>query len=191
MNKHSTASNGVKHLFLLLLLLVLFSAGCGQKAPEQKLTSLTIAFQDFVGYGLFYLAQEKGFFKEEGMELVFIDEQLDSARRDAFKQGMLDCEAGTIDLLVSKTAEDTPIAMVMEIDHSFGSDGIVAAENITKLEDLINKKVALARDDVGETFISYLFSKNGLSLTNVIVVPTWSGEATKAFLDGKADACVT
>lgn len=191
MNKHDTGAKVRANLFLILLSLVLFSPGCGLKPREPQLARLTIAFQEWVGYGLFYLAQEKGFFREEGIELIFIDEQLDSARRDAFKQGMLDCEAGTLDLLVSKASQDTPIAVVMEIDHSFGSDGVVAAENIRKLEDLINKKVALSRDDVGETFISYLFIQNGLSLTNVMIVPTRPEEAGKAFLDGNADACAT
>jgi NitT/TauT family transport system substrate-binding protein len=87
---------------------------------------------------------------------------------------MLDCEAGTIDLLVSKAAQGTPIVAVMEIDQSFGSDAIVADENIRKLDDLTGKRVALARDDVGETFISYLFYKNGLSLNTVIIVPKGS-----------------
>ncbi|MDO9542857.1 MAG: ABC transporter substrate-binding protein [Kiritimatiellia bacterium] len=191
MIKHPIISKGRAYPLLFLLLLVLFSAGCGQKAPEPELTRLTIAFPEWVGYGLFYLAKEKGFFREEGIELVFINERLDSARRDAFKQGMLDCEATTLDMLVTKAVQDTPIAAVMEIDHSFGSDGIAAAENIKQLNDLINKKVALSRDDTGEILISYLFQKNGLSLTNVIIVPTRPEEAAKAFLDGKADACVT
>ncbi|MFH1075218.1 MAG: hypothetical protein V1752_09045, partial [Candidatus Firestonebacteria bacterium] len=80
-------------IFLFCIMLTATIAGCSQK-PKVKLTSVTIAFQEWVGYGPFYLAQEKGFCKEEGIELGFIDEQLDSARRDAFKQGMLDCEAG-------------------------------------------------------------------------------------------------
>ena len=176
---------------LFFLLAIAFIPGCGKKPQEQELTRITIAFQEWVGYGLFYLAQEKGFYKEEGEEIIFIDEQLDSARRDAFKQGMLDCEAGTLDLLISKTAQDTPITGVMEIDQSFGSDGIVAVENIKKLEDLIGKRVALARDDVGETFISTLFYKNGLSLKNVIIVPMLPEEVAQAFLNGDADACVT
>gem|GEM_PF-779025 len=191
MNKHPASNKNRFYPLLVLLLLALFSAGCGRKMPEQKLARITIAFQDWVGYGLFYLAQEKGFFQAEGLEIVFIDEQLDSARRDAFKQGMLDCEAGTIDLLVSKAALDTPVATVMEIDRSFGSDGIAAAENITKLEDLINKKIAFSRDDVGETFISYLFLQKGLSLTNVIIVSTRPEETAQAFIEGRADACVT
>ncbi len=75
-----------------------------------------------------------------------------------------------MDLLVSKAAQHTLIAAVLEIDHSFGSDGIVAGEDIKRLEDLINKKVVLARDDVGETFISYLFFQKGLLLNNVVIV---------------------
>ncbi len=181
----------ISYHLAILALLALFPAGCGQKTQEPKLAGINIAFQDWVGYGLFYLAREKGFCREEGIELVIVDEQLDSARRDAFKQGMLDCEAGTIDLLVSKAAQDTPIAAVMELDHSFGSDGIVAAENIKKPEDLLNKKVAFARDDVGETFLSYFLQKNSLFLTNLTIVTTRPEEAARAFLDGKADACAT
>ena len=185
------ARKDIACILLFLVLAIAFLPGCGKKPQEPKLTSITIAFQEWVGYGLFYLADEKGFFKEEGIELVFVDEQSDPARRDAFKKGMLDCEAGTLDLLISKAAQDTPIVGVMKIDRSFGSDGIVAVADINKLEDLIGKRIALARDDVGETFISTLFYKNGLSLNNVIIVPKQPEDVSQAFLNGEADACVT
>lgn len=165
--------------------------GCVRQPEETKLEKVNIAFQKWVGYGPFYLAQEKGFLKDEGIELVFIDEKLDSARRDAFKQGMLDCEAGTIDLLVSKRAQDTPIVAVLEIDHSAGSDGIVATKDIKKVEDLAGKKVAFARDDVGETFLSYLFYKKGLPFDDVIIVSKRPEDVAQAFLNREADAAVT
>ena len=178
------------HIITLILVTLLFT-GCKQRSEEAGIERVSIAFQKWVGYGPLYLAQEKGFFKEEGIELVFIDEQLDSARRDAFKQGMLDCEAGTIDLLISKRSQDTPIVAVLEIDHSLGSDGIVATEEITTIEDLIGKKVAFARDDVGETFISYLFYKKGLSLEDITIVPKGPDDAWLTFLNGEVDAAVT
>jgi len=166
------------------------AAGCGYK-PEKKLAKVNIAFQEWVGYGPFFLAQEKGFFKEEGIEMSFIDEQLDSARRDAFKAGMLDCEGGTIDLLVSKTAQGTPITAVMEIDRSFGSDGIAAAEDIKTLKDLIGRRVAFTRDDVSETLLSYLFYKEGLSMDKITIVARGPDKAAQAFLGDEADAVVT
>ncbi len=188
--KHVCAHKQKKHFFHLILVILFFFC-CNQRPEEAELQKVSIAFQQWVGYGPLYLAQEKGFFDEEGIELVFVDERLDSARRDAFKQGMLDCEAGTIDLLVSKRAEDTPVVAVLEIDHSTGSDGIVATKDIKTIEDLRGKKVAFARDDVGETFISYLFRKSGLSLDEVTIIPRKPDDAWAAFLEGQVDAAVT
>jgi len=167
-------------------------AGCsGEPEQAEERGRLSIAFQSWVGYGPLYLAAEKGFFAEEGLELMFVDEQLDAARRDAFKAGMLDAEAGTIDLLVNKRAVDTAVVAVGVLDLSLGGDAVVAAENIRTLSDLVGKRVALARDDVGETFLSYLFHKAGLSFDGVIIVPTRPEKAGQAFLDGKADAAVS
>jgi len=175
----------------ILFILPLIFSGCVQKPKVQKIEKLTIAFQNWIGYGPFYLAQEKGFFRDEGLELVFIDEQLDSARRDAFKEGMLDCEAGTIDLLVSKRAQDIPIVAVMELDRSFGADAIVATENIKSLGDLVGQRIAFARDDVGETFLSYLFFKNNLPFEKLIIVPKGVEDAADAFINKEASAVVT
>ncbi len=180
-----------KVILAVTLPIVLFISGCSQQPKKPALQKINIAFQEFVGYGPFYLAQEKGFFEEEGIELNFINEQLDSARKDAFKAGMLDCEAGTIDLLVSKRAFDTPIVAVMEIDESLGVDGIVANSNIKSLADLIGKKVALARDDVGETFISCVFFEEGLPFEKLNIVSKKPDEVAQAFLSNETDAVVT
>jgi len=52
--------------FLYFLALVLLSPGCARRAEEAEPERMNIAFQKWVGYGPFYLAKEKGFFKEEG-----------------------------------------------------------------------------------------------------------------------------
>jgi NitT/TauT family transport system substrate-binding protein len=175
----------------IFLASVMFVFGCTRAHQEGKLEFVNIAFQEWVGYGLFYLAHEKGFCKDEGIELVFVDEQLDSARRDAFKQGMLDVEGGTLDLLISKLSQNTPLAAVMSIDLSSGSDGIVVSEGIKTLEDLKDKRIALTKDDVGDTFISILLHEKGMSLNDIKVVSKMSHEVAQAFLDNEADACVT
>lgn len=177
---------------ILLAAALLILPGCGSEGPAaEELERLTIALQSWVGSGPLYLAADKGFFAEEGLELVFVDEQLDAARRDAFQAGMLDAEAGTIDQLVNKRALDTPVVAVAEIDLSLGADAVVATTDIQSLADLVGKNVALARDDVGETFLAYLLHKAGLSLDQIIIVPVSPDKAAQAFLDGKVDATVT
>lgn len=174
-----------------LLLGAVLASGCAQKPREPAVTRMSIAFQEWVGDGLFYLARDKGFFREEGVEPVFIDEPLDSARRDAFKQGMLDMESGTIDQLVTKAAQNTPLVTLMVTDMSFGADAIVATGNIKELKDLAGKRVALAKEDVGETFISALFYQHKLPFNSLVLVPRDPDEVATAFLKGEADACVT
>lgn len=154
-----------KPALLPLLLICLFFCGCLQQPKEPKLTRVNIAFQEWVGYGPFYLGWELGFFKQEGIDLAIIDEQLDSSRRDALKQEMLDCEAGTLDLLVSKVAQGVQISAVAELDYSFGSDGIVAVDKIKGLEDLKGKKVVLAIDDVERPSCLIYLIREGLLLT--------------------------
>lgn len=189
--RHAGAQGRLLGGLVLLACLAVLPGCTGEQADSAAPDRMTIALQSWVGYGPLYLAADKGFFAEQGLELVFVDEELDAARRDAFKAGMLDAEAGTIDLLVSKRALDTPVVAVAVIDFSLGGDAVVVAKEIRSLSDLLGKKVALARDDVGETLLSYLFHKAGLPFDKITIVPTAPDKAGKAFLDGKADATVT
>jgi len=181
----------VKIITLICLVTLLLAPGCARQSADTRLPRMTLAMQGFVGYGLFYLVKDKGFDKEEGVDLVFVDEQLDSARRDAFKQGMLDCEAGTLDLLIAKRSQGAPIAAVMALDRSYGADGVVAVAEIDTVKDLAGKKVALARGDVGETFLMYLLRKEDIPFDKVTIVSKRPEEVAQAFLDGEADAAVT
>jgi len=100
-------------------------------------------------------------------------------------------EAATIDLLVNKRAVETPVVAVTVIDLSLGGDAVVVTKDIRHLRDLVGKKVAFARDNVGETFLSFLFHQAGLSFDQITIVPTGVADAAQVFLAKKADAAVT
>lgn len=178
-------------LFASVLLISAVLAGCSKDGGEEAPETVTIAFQSWPGYGLWYLARDKGFFGEEGLNVIIANEEVDSARRDAMKQGILDCEAGTIDLLVTKRAQGLPVVAVMELDHSRGADGIVVSGEIGGIKDLVGKRVALAQDDVGDTFLSYLLQKNGISRDKINIVPRLPSDVARSFLNGEADAAAT
>jgi NitT/TauT family transport system substrate-binding protein len=166
-------------------------SGCGERPENAGLETVSMAFQPWPGYGLWYLARDKGFCKAEGIDLFIVDAPLDSDRRDALKLGMLDCEAGTVDLLVSKRAQGVPVKAVMEIDESNGADGIVAMPDIGKVEDLAGRSIVLAQDDVGDAFVSYLLDKKGIPRDKVRIVLCKPDEAATTFLNDGADAVAT
>jgi NitT/TauT family transport system substrate-binding protein len=84
--------------------------------------SLKLAHSTWVGYGPFYIARDKGFFKEEG-----VDVEITIMEDTPIKMGAL--IAGQIDLVAS-TADEFPIYMkpgkmlryVLAVDNSKGGD---------------------------------------------------------------------
>ena len=169
----------------------LLAGGCSLPSKHPALKAMNIGMSEWVGYGPFYLGKDKGFFEEEGLDLSLVTEELDSARRDAMRTGMLDCEAGAINLLVTKVAAGLPIVSVCELDYSCGADGIVVSGDIKALEDLIGKRVVLARDDSGEVFLAYLFYKKSLPFDKLNIISASPEKVSQVFLSDEADAVVT
>ena len=64
---------------------------------------LTLAHSTWVGYGPFYIARDKGFFEEEGVEI-----ELQIMENTPLKMGAL--MAGQVDLVAS-TADEFPVYM--------------------------------------------------------------------------------
>ena len=169
--------------------ILLFAMGC--ERPEEPQDHITLAYQTWVGYSPLFLAEMKGFYADEALDVTFVNDELAPARRDAFKQGILDVSTETLDLLGSARAADTPAVGVMVLDVSLGGDGIVADKQIECVKDLAGKKVAYARENVGEVFLAYVLHKEGLSLNDVDPTFLAPENAGAAFVAGKVDAAVT
>ena len=180
-----------KIIFLCFALILLFgSMGCKIQQTDKDTMSLNL--QTWVGHGPIYLAIEKGFFEEENLIVDIVHDEISKNRNFAFKQGILDAEGSSIDLLIHKRNEDVPVVAVLKIDASVGADGIVSTSSINEIKDLKGKDIALERKNVGEAFLSYLLNKEGMSLDDVTIIPVGGGdEAAKTFLENKVDAAVT
>lgn len=198
-----------RHKLLALLLtvvLVMALAGCGgQKTAEQKqpaasggeqkprLEKVRITLTTWAGYGPLFLARDKGFFKEEGLEDVeIVVIQGLAERKAALKGNKVDGMATTLDIESTLEAEGVPLKIVWALDDSYGGDGIVARKDIKSVADLKGKTVAL---DVGTTshfFLLNCLEKAGLSEKDIKISQAASaGEAGQAFVAGKVDAAVT
>lgn len=129
---------------------------------------------------------------------------LDLTVQDDFAQQITDylsCESpflrGTLGMLVAAapvTEADARTEQIVFFKHSFSAgDGIVAAEGIGKVGDLVGKRVALQANGPHVDFVGRMLADAGLSFDDIEIV--WTQDLTgegdtpsAAFADGRADA---
>lgn len=157
--------------------------------PAQKV--LKIGYPVWVGYGPLFLADKKGFLKDEGVTVEFINMEDTKTRYVALAAGQIDGLMTTIDTMVLRVKPDFQLAAVMAFDDSKGGDGIVANKDIKIIKDLKGKKVAYGEGSVSHFLLGYLLSQSGMSFKDIVSVNMTAGDAGAAFVAGKVDAAVT
>ncbi|MEM7170439.1 MAG: ABC transporter substrate-binding protein [Pseudomonadota bacterium] len=160
-------------------------------ADDVRADSMTLAHSTWVGYGPFYIARDKGFFEEEGVEI-----ELQIMENTPLKMGAL--MAGQVDLVAS-TADEFPIYMkpgkplkyILAVDNSNGGDGVVSNKEIESIADLKGKKVAFEEGSVSQFFINALLLEAGMTQDDIEMVNMTATDAGVAFVAGRVDAAVT
>lgn len=153
--------------------------------------SLKLAHSTWVGYGPFYVARDKGFFKEEGVDVELVVMEDTPIKMGAFMAGQLDIVASTADEFPIYMKPGIGVRYVLAVDNSKGGDGIVATKDITSVEGLKGKKVAFEQGSVSQFFLNALLKDAGLSQTDIEAVNMAATDAGVAFAAGQVDAAVT
>lgn len=176
----------MKNLTKILLACAAIAAAYPADAKTFK-----IAHATWVGYGPLYIARDKGYFKEEGLdvEMVLMEDT-------ALKMGAL--FAGQIDIAAS-TADEFPIYMkpgkgvryMMAVDYSKGGDGIVANKDIKSVKDLKGKKVAFEHGSISQFFLNVMLNEAGLKQSDIEDINMTAQDAGTAFAAKQVDAAVT
>lgn len=143
----------------------------------------------WVGFGPMYLAKEMGYFDGVNVVISMTDDQ--GQRVAAMTNGNIDGYGDTVDLLVSTRANNVPAVSVMQADISNGADGIIVNSSINSIKDLKGKKIAVQKNFVGESFLTYVLKKNNMTMSDVEAIDMESGAAGAAFVSGSVDAAVT
>ncbi len=172
-------------ILALIATLVLLPA----PAPAQK--ALKVGYPVWVGYGPLFLADKKGFLKELGVSVEFVNMEDTKTRYVALAAGKIDGLMTTIDTMVLRVKPDFQLAAVMAFDDSKGGDGIVARKEIKSVKDLKGKKVAFGEGSVSHFFLGFLLKQNGMTFKDIVPVNMTAGDAGAAFVANKVDAAVT
>ena len=168
-----------------LLCLALFAAGPAAAEP------LKVAHSTWVGYGPFYIAQEQGFFEDEGLEVELILMEDVKTRMPALAAGRVDAAATTVDTVLNFYSARRPFRYLFAVDDSRGGDGIVADNSIRTVAGLKGRRIAFTEGSVSQFYLSVLLKEAGLSLSDIEMVNMTAGDAGAAFVAGRVDAAVT
>ncbi|MDQ4143481.1 MAG: ABC transporter substrate-binding protein [Actinomycetota bacterium] len=180
------------------MVLSLITAGCaggdtGSSAPGggEDAGPLRITSTVWVGYGPLYLARDKGFFEEEGVEVELITQTDFKQQFAALAAGRVDGIANVVDAAISYHIPNVDYQMVLALDDSQGGDGIGATTDIQSISDLAGKKVGYETGATAEFFFNVMLEREGMTDEDVEHVEMLGSDAGAALLAGRIDAAVT
>ncbi len=153
---------------------------------------LRLRYAVWVGFGPLFLAAEKGFFKQEGVDVELINLDDHTAAFAAFYAGQIDAlAAATQEAVAFSEPDEEPPACLLAFDDSRGGDGIVATKDIRTVADLKGRSVAYGDHGISQFYANVLLKEVGLSQADIDFVDLPSEKAAEAFMLGEVDAAVT
>lgn len=134
-----------RRVLFLVLLVFLLLLGCGLSlyGKEQEEVSLAMTYIPNVQFAPWYVAEEKGFFQEEGLKVNF-DYRMDIDALQLVGAGHLDFAVAGGDQVITARSQGIPVTYVLSLFTKF-PPSVVALEEagINKPQDLQGKKVGL------------------------------------------------
>ena len=122
-----------------------------------------------------YIGDEKGFFRDEGIDLkIQFIESYDS-RRAALVAGQIHVDCTTLDQLLIYADNGVDAQVYGLSDFSQGGDGIVAKKNITSSNDLRGKTVAYAEATPSEFLLRWILRRYASESTKEEAAPAPAG----------------
>lgn len=163
-------------------------SGAASTSVTKPVAHYRIGLGPWIGFGPFYLARDKGWFREAGVDVELITLTGLAERNSALKAGSIDGLAAPVDYFVLSAGNHVPTKIVMAVDESAGGDGIVAARQIRNVADLRGKRVAFQRGLPSEFFLRSLLRERGMKLQDLDSVDMETAQAGAAFISGHLDA---
>lgn len=152
---------------------------------------LRISYFTWVGNGPLFVAEEKGLFVKEGVEVQLINIDDHTAAFAGLFAGQVDAIEGAAQDAPVFYQPDAPLVCVFPLNDSRGGDGILATNDIGTIADLEGRSVAFLRGSVGQFFLNVLLEKAGLSEADIEAVDLPAEDGAEAFMLGEVDAAVT
>lgn len=168
-------------LLLLSILLVTACNGTAIVTSQSKSLPLTVGYTVWPGFFPIAIAQGKGFFQAQGVNVETVSSKNYLAPISDFSAGKYDGLAASLGTLISIFEKNPDMQIVLAPDESAGADALIAQHDIHRVADLKGKRIGVKLGDLGELFVTQMLEKNSLSTDDIILVNT-EGETVPARL---------
>jgi NitT/TauT family transport system substrate-binding protein len=174
----------------LLTVLLVLAAATPARAADLK--PYRVGFNAWIGSIAFFVAQQKGFFKEEGLDVQTKSFSSPGDGLTPLLAGTLDAVLSTADSVIT-VLDKAPgqLKVVYLTDTSAGADAILAKKDITSVQGMKGKKVAATLGQCNHLLLQKALEKAGLAEKDVQLVNMNPDDAGAAFAAGKVDVAVT
>jgi NitT/TauT family transport system substrate-binding protein len=164
----------------------------GSTSTASNLTSATFAINAWIGQAPLHIAQEKGFFQEEGLDLSTraYGTNLDSI--PAFLTGRVEgCSAMPSSEVVTLASQGGRFQIVGVMDFSSGGDAILARNSIGEIQDFKGKQIAVQRGGLGHFFLLQVLQDVGLTERDIRIIDSAPEVAAQAYQAGNVEIAFT
>lgn len=182
------------YLIILTLLAITVVSACGKGVSKKEDVTLRVAYNLWVGSAGLFIADDKKFFDEAGVNVELVQFASPTEATQALLSKNVDVALTTMDTAVMIKAKDKSgrnLKMFNLTDLSSGADGIVGGKGMTSIADIKGKTVAATIGSVNHFMLSYALQQAGLSESDINLTNVSPDQTGPLFLSGKVDVAAT
>lgn len=174
---------------IFIIGVVLFIAFVLNPSSQSQQVTIGMTYIPNVQFAPWYVAQEKGFFKEAGMDVVF-DYRMDIDALQLVATGQMDFAIAGGDQVITSRSQNIPVVYLMSLFAKF-PPAVIALKNsgITKPQDLIGKRVGLPLYGTNLLAIKAILNQAGIAEAEVKLIDIGYTQIP-SLTSGRVDAVV-
>jgi len=145
----------------------------------------------WIGYSPLYVALEKGFFEEGGLDLTYNVFSASAEADAAFASNQIQGQNNVTSEAVALAAKGQDYRIIQVADSSLGGDGILARNSVADVAAFKGKEIAVEVGAVSHFFLLQVLEEAGLTSQDVTILNVTPDAAAAAYQAGQIDIAVT
>lgn len=159
-----------RSLFLFFITILVLAACTLLSHPQPARPPIKFAYSAWPGYFPIAIAQEKGFFAAQGVNVETVIKENSEGILADFGAGKFDGIFSSLGEVIPISAANPDIRLVLITAESSGADAIVAQPKIQSIADLKGKTIGAGLGSFGELFVNQMLEKNRINSDQVTLV---------------------